>query len=116
MSDSAFKVHAMELGPMENFVYLVEDLGSRRCAVVDPAWEVGRIVARAEQIYTEDIVVGSVQPGKVATIYSRSSGLFELFCLFLFVGSALRLYLLLRNSPKEFGLGTDPRQNNLQKQ
>lgn len=37
MSDSTFKVHALELGPMENFVYLVEDVASRRCAVVDPA-------------------------------------------------------------------------------
>ena len=49
MSDSAFKVHAMELGPMENFVYLIEDIASRRCAVVDPAWEVDQIVARANQ-------------------------------------------------------------------
>ena len=47
MSDSAFRVHALELGPMENFVYLVEDLNSRRCAVVDPAWAVGEIVAKA---------------------------------------------------------------------
>ena len=44
MSDSTFKVHAMELGPMENFVYLVEDVASRRCAVVDPAWEVDTIL------------------------------------------------------------------------
>ncbi len=49
MSDPAFIVHAMELGPMENFVYLIEDVASRRCAVVDPAWEVGQIVARASQ-------------------------------------------------------------------
>jgi hydroxyacylglutathione hydrolase len=47
MSDSGFKVHAMELGPMENFVYLVEDISSRRCAVVDPAWEVDAIVSKA---------------------------------------------------------------------
>jgi hydroxyacylglutathione hydrolase len=50
MSDSGFKVHAMELGPMENFVYLVEDTASRRCAVVDPAWEVDEIVNRAAQL------------------------------------------------------------------
>ena len=49
MSESGFKVHAMELGPMENFVYLIEDTASRRCAVVDPAWEVSQIVARANQ-------------------------------------------------------------------
>ena len=50
MSDSGFKVHAMELGPMENFVYLVEDIASRRCAVVDPAWEVDQIVQLAAQL------------------------------------------------------------------
>jgi glyoxylase-like metal-dependent hydrolase (beta-lactamase superfamily II) len=50
MSDSAFKVHAMELGPMENFVYLVEDSASRRCAVVDPAWEVDAIVEQAAKL------------------------------------------------------------------
>lgn len=50
MSDSAFRVHALELGPMENFVYLVEDVASRRCAVVDPAWEVGRIVDKAKEL------------------------------------------------------------------
>ena len=50
MSESGFKVHAMELGPMENFVYLVEDISSRRCAVVDPAWEVDAIVAKAAEL------------------------------------------------------------------
>ncbi len=50
MSGSAFRVHAMELGPMENFVYLVEDIASRRCAVVDPAWEVDKIVNKAREL------------------------------------------------------------------
>ena len=50
MSESSFRVHAMELGPMENFVYLVEDVASRRCAVVDPAWEVARILERAAEL------------------------------------------------------------------
>ena len=50
MTDSAFRVHALELGPMENFVYLVEDVASRRCAVVDPAWEVDRIVNLAREL------------------------------------------------------------------
>ena len=50
MSESSFRVHAMELGPMENFVYLVEDIASRRCAVVDPAWEVDAIIQRAREL------------------------------------------------------------------
>lgn len=43
-----YRIHALELGPMENFVYLVEDLASARAAVVDPAWEPQEIVALAE--------------------------------------------------------------------
>ena len=50
MSESTFKIHALELGPMENFVYLVEDISSRRCAVVDPAWEVDAIIDKAAQL------------------------------------------------------------------
>src|SRR5210317_2558110 len=50
MSDSEFKVHAMELGPMANFVYLIEDVASRRCAIVDPAWEVDAIIRQAAEL------------------------------------------------------------------
>ncbi len=42
-------IHALELGPMENFVYLIEDPSSQRCAVVDPAWDVASITALAEK-------------------------------------------------------------------
>src|SRR5207247_10374516 len=34
----------LELGPMQNFVYLVGDPVSRECMVVDPAWEIDTIV------------------------------------------------------------------------
>jgi glyoxylase-like metal-dependent hydrolase (beta-lactamase superfamily II) len=37
----------MELGPMQNFVYLVGDPVTRECAVVDPAWEIDAIVRTA---------------------------------------------------------------------
>ena len=33
-------IHALELGPMENFVYLLVDENTKSAAVVDPAWEV----------------------------------------------------------------------------
>ena len=42
-----FAIHARELGPMENFVYLIEDQASGRAAVVDPAWDVAEILALA---------------------------------------------------------------------
>jgi glyoxylase-like metal-dependent hydrolase (beta-lactamase superfamily II) len=38
----------MECGPMQNFVYLIGDPATRQAAVVDPAWEVERIVQTAE--------------------------------------------------------------------
>mgnify|MGYP001814805923 FL=1 len=43
-----FSIHALELGPMENFVYLVHDHASGRAAVVDPAWDVTEVLALAE--------------------------------------------------------------------
>jgi hydroxyacylglutathione hydrolase len=42
-------IHVLELGPMENFVYLIEDRASGRAAVVDPAWDVPQVLALAEQ-------------------------------------------------------------------
>jgi glyoxylase-like metal-dependent hydrolase (beta-lactamase superfamily II) len=42
-------IHAMELGPMENFVYLIEDRASGRAAVVDPAWDVPEVLDLARQ-------------------------------------------------------------------
>jgi len=50
MSRSGFKVHALELGPMLNFVYLLEDINTHQCAVVDPAWDVEAIVNKASQL------------------------------------------------------------------
>lgn len=41
-------IHALELGPMKNLIYLIEDPSSQRCAVVDPAWEVEKITALAQ--------------------------------------------------------------------
>jgi len=40
----------LELGPMQNFVYLVGDPEARQCVVVDPAWEIDEILdtARAD--------------------------------------------------------------------
>jgi hydroxyacylglutathione hydrolase len=46
--DLPYRIHALELGPMENFIYVVEDIASRRAAVVDPAWEPEEILALAQ--------------------------------------------------------------------
>lgn len=39
----------MELGPMQNFVYLVGDPAAKQCVVVDPAWELETIVETAQR-------------------------------------------------------------------
>jgi glyoxylase-like metal-dependent hydrolase (beta-lactamase superfamily II) len=39
----------IELGPMANYVYFVGDPHTRQVAVVDPAWEVARIVELAQE-------------------------------------------------------------------
>ncbi len=44
-----FTIDALELGPMENFIYLITDNHTRRAAVVDPAWDVPAILQLAEQ-------------------------------------------------------------------
>src|SRR3989441_12838854 len=38
----------MELGPMQNFVYLIGDPQARECVVVDPAWEIDTIIETAQ--------------------------------------------------------------------
>lgn len=42
----------IELGPMQNFVYLVGDQDTRECVVVDPAWEIDGI---AETVAADDM-------------------------------------------------------------
>src|SRR5687768_12907335 len=34
----------IEVGPMENFIYLIGDKNKKECVMVDPAWEVDRIL------------------------------------------------------------------------
>ncbi len=47
VSGGMIYVRQLELGPMQNFVYLVGDPGTRECVVVDPAWEIDAIVDAA---------------------------------------------------------------------
>jgi glyoxylase-like metal-dependent hydrolase (beta-lactamase superfamily II) len=48
MTDTnSYTIHALELGPMENFVYLLHDHSSDTAAIVDPAWDVEEILALA---------------------------------------------------------------------
>ncbi len=44
-----YEIDALELGPMENFIYLIQDRASGRAAVVDPAWDVGEVLQLAKR-------------------------------------------------------------------
>ena len=48
-SNPAHSITALELGPMENFIYLIHDHASGRVAVVDPAWDANAILARVRE-------------------------------------------------------------------
>jgi hydroxyacylglutathione hydrolase len=48
MTEPRMFVRQLELGPMQNFVYLVGDREARQCVVVDPAWEIDTIVDTAQ--------------------------------------------------------------------
>ncbi len=52
-------IHSMELGPMENFVYLIHDHASNTAAIVDPAWEVNEMLdyADAKDIKITDVLL-----------------------------------------------------------
>ena len=47
VGENAIYLKQMELGPMQNFVYLIGDPAARECVVVDPAWEIDTIVDTA---------------------------------------------------------------------
>ncbi|MEJ2645314.1 MAG: MBL fold metallo-hydrolase [Gammaproteobacteria bacterium] len=50
MSAQPYSIHALELGPMENFIYLIHDHASDRAAVVDLAWDVPEVLALADRL------------------------------------------------------------------
>jgi hydroxyacylglutathione hydrolase len=49
-NEKPFSITTLELGPMENFIYLIHDHATQRAAVVDPAWDVLSIVQAAEKL------------------------------------------------------------------
>lgn len=46
---STLYLKQLELGPMQNFVYLVGDHEKKECAVIDPAWDIKKIQATAAE-------------------------------------------------------------------
>jgi hydroxyacylglutathione hydrolase len=59
LHQNTYSVYSMELGPMENFVYLIHDHSSNTAAIVDPAWEVTEVLnfADSKDIQITDILL-----------------------------------------------------------
>ncbi len=49
MTERPIYLKQLELGPMRNFIYLIGDPQTREAAVVDPGWEIPKILKAAEQ-------------------------------------------------------------------
>lgn len=49
MQNNPIYLKQLEVGPMENFVYLIGDPVTRQALVVDPAWQIDTILRQAEQ-------------------------------------------------------------------
>ena len=56
---NTYEITSMELGPMENFVYLITDIRTNQAAVVDPAWDVNTITdyTKTKNITITDILL-----------------------------------------------------------
>jgi glyoxylase-like metal-dependent hydrolase (beta-lactamase superfamily II) len=52
-AESEIFVHQFELGPWDNFIYFIGDKASRKCAVVDPAWDADVILDEAKRLDIE---------------------------------------------------------------
>jgi len=54
-----YHIDSLELGPMENFIYLIQDVKTKRAAVVDPAWDVDAIeqLAKEKGVEITDILL-----------------------------------------------------------
>ncbi len=48
MTPSSLYLKQLEVGPMQNFVYLIGDKTKRECVMIDPAWDVPSVLKEAE--------------------------------------------------------------------
>lgn len=47
-TDSKLYLKQIEVGPMENFIYLVGDREKKQCVMIDPAWDVDSVLKIAQ--------------------------------------------------------------------
>lgn len=49
-AQSELFIEQIEIGPMQNFVYLVGSLTTREVALVDPAWDIGALLLHVDEL------------------------------------------------------------------
>lgn len=57
MSNDGIFIHQFEVGPMENFIYFIGDKATRKCAVIDPAWNYEVILQEAARL---DVTISAI--------------------------------------------------------
>lgn len=50
MTEKTFSIEALEMGPMNNLIYIIHDHATKRAAIVDPAWDVPHIIQKAQEL------------------------------------------------------------------
>jgi hypothetical protein len=43
-SATTFEIHPLEVGSMENFIYIIHDNSTNQAAVVDPGWDMCKVL------------------------------------------------------------------------
>ena len=72
VADNAqFSIRSIELGPMQNLLYLITDKATQKAAVVDPAWDSQAIfkMAKAENAIITDILLSHTRHDHINAIH-----------------------------------------------
>jgi len=67
IDNDRYSIDALELGPMENLIYLFSDKKTHRAAIVDPAWDVPEILklAKNKGVTITDILLTHSHPDHI---------------------------------------------------
>ncbi len=49
MPKNSLRIHQLQLGPMDNFVYLLADTDRKEVVAVDPAWDAGEVLEAIDE-------------------------------------------------------------------
>ena len=67
VDNDRYSIDSLELGPMENFIYLFSDKKTKQAAIVDPAWDVPEILklAKNKGVTITDVLLTHSHPDHI---------------------------------------------------